>query len=110
MRVATTLAADGTVKLGILHKPRALTQWNATFFAKGTFGSGTIAWLWADNGDTSTLLPITDYSGAAVTSTSNDSFNVNFGNGNKLADQPQFFATLTGSTNPSITLGYYDNQ
>lgn len=109
-RFSTTISSNTSVKLGTLHRPRALTQWNATFFAKGTFGTGTLSWSWADAGDTANLIPLTDYTGAQITSTATDSFNVNFGNGNTLEDQPSFYATLAGSTSASITLGYYDNQ
>lgn len=111
MRVVTApITTDSTFYIGTLHKPRALTQWSATFFAKGTFGGGTLSWQWIDNGDTAILLPLTDYTGAAITSTAADTFNVNFGNGNTNSDAPKFYATLAGSTSASITVGYLDNQ
>lgn len=110
-RIATTISTNTTVEIGRLHRPRPLTNWQATFFAKGTFGGGTLSWFWADNNDTVNLLPLTDYTGASITSTANDSFNVTFGNGNKINDDPRFFGTLAGgSTLASITLGYYDNN
>lgn len=111
MKVTTTLATNATAFIGTLHKPRALTQWSATFYAKGTFGGGTLSWLWSDDGTTVSLLPLTDYSGTAITSTANDSFNVNFGNGSLNNDQPKFYGTLAGGSSlASITFGYYDNQ
>lgn len=106
-----SLVGNTTVPIMNLNKPRALTQWNGTFYAKGTFGGGTISWSVAVRGDTATLLPLTDYSGAAITSTANDIFNTNFGNGNSNSDCPRFYATMAGgSTLASVEVGVYDNQ
>ncbi len=105
------VGTNGTFLIGTLHKPRNLTQWGATFYAKGTFGGGTLSWLWSDDGTTVALLPLTDYQGVAITSTANDSFNVTFGNGNTLTDNPKFYGTLAGGSSlATVTFGYYDNQ
>lgn len=94
-----------------VHRRRGATQYDATLFANGTFGGGTIAWLWSPDGGT-TKQPIKDMSGTAVTSTAADSFNVQFGNTttNAASDQIKIYATLTGSTSPSITVGVIDNR
>lgn len=103
------ITADGSYKLGTVRKKRDLTEWFGLFYAYGTFGSGTIAWQWSPDGGT-TKLAINDLSGAAITSTSNDNFVSNFATGSSLSDGIDLYITLTGSTNPSITVGYYDNN
>lgn len=107
----TQLVGNTTVPIMNLHKPRALTDWQGTFYAKGTFGGGTISWQVAVRGDTATLLPLTDYTGTSITSTANDLFNTVFGNGNANTDAPRFYATMAGgSTLATVEVGIYDNQ
>lgn len=110
MRVVQTLAADGTVALGPLHKPRGDNMWEATFFAKGTFGGGTLSFQWADDGDTANLIPMTDISGTQLSYTQPDCANARIGLGSGLTDQPKFYATLIGATAPSLTVGYLDTN
>lgn len=105
----TQLTTNETVFLGNVHKNRQATQWFANFFAFGTFASGTINWLWSPDGGT-TKLAMTDYSGAAITSTADDSFGSNMGNGNTLTNAPKLYAMLTGAGTASITVGFFDNN
>ena len=104
-----TITANGTYYIcDIFCRPDA-TNYLATLYASGTFGSGTIAWNWSPDAGT-TLLPIRDLSGNALTSTGNDSFNTQFGNATGNQAKPQIYAVLSGATSPSIKIGALDNR
>lgn len=104
----TSIVANGTVLLGNVAKNRDYYEWKATFFAYGTFGSGTVAYFWSPDG--TTMLPIKDMGGIAVSSAANDSFNVNQCTGSKNTDRISIYATLSGATSPNLSVGYYDNN
>lgn len=108
-KYTNTLTEDATVYICDVHRRRDAWSWIATLYAVGTFGSGTIAWQWSPDGGT-TKLALKDFSGVALTSTSNDSFNVQMGTGKNLTDNIKIYATLSGSTGPSITVGCFDNN
>jgi hypothetical protein len=108
---ATPITADGTYFLGNVVKSRNYDVWKGLFYAYGTFGGGTVAWRWAPvAGSTAVLLPMADYTGAAITSTANDSFTSEFVTGSKNTDHIQLYAVVTGSAGASITLGFYDSH
>lgn len=103
------ITADGTYDLGHIVRPRNADSWKGLFFAYGTWGSGTIAWKWSPVDASSTLLAMKDYNGTAITSTVDDSFTSEFVTGSKNTDRIRLYVVLTGSTNPSLTVGFYDN-
>lgn len=92
-----------------LIKPRDYYCWFATIVAQGTFGGGTVAWFFSIDQGT-TLLPINDLTGVAITQTSNGGVNATFGSGSANGDAPQIYVKLTGATSPSITVAVLDNQ
>lgn len=108
-KYTNTLAADGTAQIAFVKKPRSLTDWLGTFFVTGTFGGGTLAWQWSPDGGT-TKLALKDLTGTAITSTAADSFNGTMGTASKNGEEPILYATLTGSTNPSLTFGVFTNE
>lgn len=104
-RVAQTVTADGTYCFQPLSTPSAWSPYKMTIFADGTFGSGTIAWnLYNGSG----YQVLKDLTGTAVTSTSDDSFNVDLGFSQN--NPAKVCAVLSGATNPSIVIGMYDNN
>jgi hypothetical protein len=108
-KYTATFAADGTAFICNVVKPRNLPMWQATIFVYGTFGAGTIAWQWSPDGGT-TKLALKDFSGTALTTTTNDSLPVQLGTGDKNSDRVKLYAVLTGSTAPSLTVGVFDNN
>lgn len=102
---------DATKLIGKVVKDRNNSTYLATFFLHGTFGGGTISWLWSPDGGT-TKIPVKDQLGSAITSTAVDGFNVPLGNGSCYdnSDAPEIYATLAGSTNPALTVGFFDNN
>lgn len=103
----TTAAADTFVCN--VNKKRDFICWQATMFAYGTFGGGTVNWLISpDRGVTK--IPMYDISGTAYTSTANDDFTVTLGGGGTNSDCMQIYATLTGSAGASVTLDVFDNN
>lgn len=103
------IANNTTTLLGSVVKKRDFHTWKGLFFVYGTFGSGTIAWKWSPDGGT-TKLAMTDYGGAAVLSTANDSFVSEMCTGSDNSDKILLYAALTGATNPNLIVGFYDNN
>lgn len=108
-KYTSTLLADGTADLGFLHKNRVYPVCEVFFFGYGTFGGGTLALYWSPDGGT-TKIPVTDLTNVAVTSTQNFGVMATMVTGDKNSDQITLHAVLTGSTNPSLIVGYYDNN
>jgi hypothetical protein len=103
------ITATGETFIGTVMRPPNLTNWFATFFAYGTFGGTTINWQWSpDNG--TTFLPMKDLTGNAVTSTTNDSFNSEFGTGKKNSDHITLWVNLVSGSGINVNVGFYDNQ
>jgi hypothetical protein len=89
-------------------KPRHADIWKATVNIFGTFGSGTVALNMSTDGGT-TKVAIKNASGSAYTTTAADNFNMELGNGGRYNDDILIYATLSGATNPSITITVHDN-
>lgn len=110
--VALSGNSTGTFVCEII-RPRAFWSWIATLAAYGgggnNFGGGTVAWFWSPDRGT-TLLPLLDLTGNAITWTTDGAFNSQFGNGAKNSDAPQIYVKLTGSTSPTINVVVFDNR
>ena len=105
----TTISADGTVELGVIKRNTGNFPSELMFFGYGTWGSGTLTLYWSPDAGT-TKIAMTDLSNAAVTSTVNFGIRSSFITGGKNSDKIHLYATLAGSTNPSLTVGFYDND
>ena len=104
----STLSADGTVELGTIKRNQENRSSELMFFGYGTWGGGTVTLYWSPDGGT-TKIALTDLTNAAVTSTANFGLRSSFVTGSKNNNKIKVYATLTGSTNPSLSLGFYDN-
>lgn len=104
-----SLTTNTSVFLGNVVRPRNFDEWKGLFFVYGTFGGGTVSWLWSPDGGI-TKLAMTDYTGTAITSSANDSFKANFETGSDNNDRIQLYATLSGGSNSNLTVGFYDNH
>lgn len=106
-----TLTVDSDTAICVIERRRAGTNaWQATVFTYGTFGSGTVLLKASPDGGT-TKLALKDFNGTAISSTAASVFNTQpFGNGTHLMDYITIYASLTGSTNPSITVDLFDNR
>lgn len=100
---------NGTYLVGNLVKKRDSNNFAMTCWVEGTFGSGTIAWRLSRNSGTTTI-PLSDYNGAAITSTAAGAFNSQPCTGNNNNDRVQLYVILTGATSPSLTVGFIDNN
>ncbi len=89
-------------------KPRNADKWIGTFNIFGTFGSGTVALNMSTDGGT-TKVAIKKADGTSYTTTAADNFQVELGCGSGNSDDIILYATLSGSTNPSITITAHDN-
>lgn len=89
-----------------LHNIRGKSRQTYTLFVTGTFGSGTAALYTSPDGGT-TSVAIKDATGTAV------SFTVNGMTNFELMSDPSspivVQVTLTGATNPSLTLALFSN-
>jgi len=103
-----TTAAAETFVCNVVKK-RDFMFWQATCFAWGTFGGGTVNWLVSPDGGT-TKIPMYDISGAAYTSTTDDDFTTTLGGGSTISDCIKIYATLTGSAGATVNLAVFDNN
>lgn len=106
-----TLTVDGDTAICQIDRRRADTNaWQGSIFAYGVFGSGTVAMKMSPDGGT-TKIAMKDFNGTAITGTSAYAFNTQpLGNGSHLGDFITIYASLSGSTNPSITVDLFDNR
>lgn len=105
------ISSNGTFQIGTIDRNRNYHRWEATMFVDGTFGGGSLAWLWSpDKGVTK--LPINDQSStrAPIISIANDSFLTAGQSGDKNSDKVQLYVTLTGASSPNLTIGFIDNN
>lgn len=107
--VATITADTTSLYVCDIKKSREYWCWFATLVAYGTFGSGTVAWFYSlDQG--TTLIPLNDLTGVAITQTANGGVNAQFGVGGTNSDNPRIYVKMTGSTSPSVTVAVLDNN
>lgn len=112
MKQVITLSANTTgngTYVGTVTKKRDYHKWEATIFAYGTWGTGTLTWYWSPDGGT-TVIAFTDLTDAALSMTTNKSYEVGLCTGSHNSDKIQIYVQLTGATSPSLTVGYYDNN
>ena len=104
------ITSNGSVNLSYLRKAREHTQYVSLLLAYGTWGGGTLAFfLSPDNG--TTKIPLTQTpGGTGISLTANGMAVITLGTPNTNTDQLQLWATLSGATNPSITVKNYDNN
>lgn len=108
-RYAITVTADGDTYIADVVKKRDFYQWFGTFYASGTWGGGTITYKVSVDGGT-TKIPLKDASGASITSNADDNFTTNLTTPAKLSQTTKLYASMAGSTNPSVTVTLDDNN
>lgn len=112
MKYTTTFAADAslTYVCTVERRKSDANDYFANVFVYGTFGSGTVTLFVSPDGGT-TKIPLKDaQSGTAISTAAAAMFSIRLGNGTKLTDAPIIYATLTGSTNPALTVALFDNR
>lgn len=105
---SVTITTNTTTKICDITKPRDYHVWLATLGAKGTWGGTTLTWKWSVDGGVN-LYPITTAPGSAVTSTNDDSFDVELGI-SQTNTPASLYAVTTGGTGASITVLAVDNR
>jgi hypothetical protein len=98
--------------LSIIQRRRTDDGFQATILAyagTGSWGGGTLAYYLSPDGGT-TLIPLKDLSGNAITSNADDNVNVNLGNSSHNNDRLQLWGKMTGGTSSNITVAVYDNN
>ena len=110
-KYTVTLSGDGSTKVCEIDRRRAdSNNWQGTAFISGTFGSGTVKLQFSPDGGT-TKFDSKDWSGTAISTTANAMFVTQpMGSGDKLTDFISVYATITGSTNPSVSVSLFDNR
>lgn len=108
---ATFTADAANTYVCTVNKKRDLTDWFATAFVTGTFGGGTVTLLISPDGGT-TKVPLLNTSNVAIsTGTAGAMSSIRLGgSGSTNSDSMIIYATLTGSTNPALTVAIFDNN
>lgn len=108
-KYTTNVTIDDDYYLCDINKPRALTEYRYAVNAYGTWGTGTLTFkISTDDGNT--LVDLQDATGTPIALTANGNFTGNWGNGSKNNDAPKFYATMSGSTNATVTVDVFDNN
>lgn len=105
------MSADASTVLANIHRRADSQSYAGSFFAQGTFGSGTVTLQVSIDGGT-TKITVKDVLGNNVSLSANGYQNFVLGNPSTDlgADQITLYATLVGSTNPSLTVALFDNR
>lgn len=110
-KYTVTVSADGDVAICQIDRRRADTNaWQASVFAYGTFGSGTLVLKASPDGGT-TKVAMKDFTGTAISGTAAYTFNTQpMGNGSHLADFITIYVSMSGSSSPAVTVALFDNR
>lgn len=109
-KYTATITADGDYFLCNLTKSSTNNEYRFSANVYGsTFGSGTVTLKISTDGGT-TKTAMMDASGSPIASTAADNYTGQWGNGSTNNDAPKLYATMTGSTNPSVTYDFFDNN
>lgn len=106
----TTFSGDASLtKLAVI-RPQSNRAGEATISVQGTFGGGTFTLFESLDGGT-TKIACKDISGTAYSTTTNDSFRYyQPGHATSESGNVILYGTLSGSTNPSLSVIILDNQ
>lgn len=90
--------------------PGTATEWFANSYVYGTFGGGTVTLFASPDGGTTKIALKDAISGTAISVATTAAMNtIRLGSGSKLDDNIGIYATLSGATNPSLTVAIFDN-
>lgn len=103
------ITANGDYFICNLTKSGRLNEYRYAANVYGTFGGGTVTLkISTDAGVTKVALM--DASGSPITSTANDNYTGQWGNGSTNSDAPQLYATMSGAAGASVTYDFFDNN
>ena len=105
---ATAITANGTYEIAKVHLKSNVTEYLATITSFGTFGGGTITIQLSPDGGT-TKITQDSSPGTPYSATANSTINFRSGGGSDNTSSPILYATLSGATNPSLTIAVDDN-
>jgi hypothetical protein len=106
-KYTATLSADGSVYVCNVHRDRNLDFFTGTVFITGTFGGGTVVISASlDSGTTKITLP--NPTGVAITA--NAAFNFTLAGQGDLSEDIKIYATISGSTAPTVVISVYDQR
>ncbi len=103
------ITTDGDYFICNLTKSGKLNEYRYAANVYGTFGGGTVTLKISTDGGT-TKVAMMDASGAPITSTANDNYTGQWGNGSTNLDAPKLYATMSGGTAAAVTYDFFDNN
>lgn len=109
MKSTTALTTNTSVQIGEAIRTVGSDIYEATIFVTGTFGGGTVV-IQASPDNGTTKVTLKDTTGTVVSVTANDVYNVRLGNANKNGDSIKLYATMSGSTSPTVSVAVFDNR
>lgn len=105
------MSADASTVLANIHRRADSQSYAGTLVVQGTFGGGTCTLQLSIDGGV-TKITVKDVLGNNVALSANGYQNFVLGNPSTDlgADQITLYATLSGSTNPDLTVALFDNR
>ena len=109
-KYSASFTADASTYICDIHRRRDANDWFGNVLVSGTFGSGTVAIQVSPDGGTTKITLNQDGTATAASGTAAAVYNIKLGNPSKNTETYKLYATLTGSTNPAISVVVFDNQ
>lgn len=107
------LTADESVKICSVSRGTEMDAYEVTVFAVdgggNGFGSGTVTIQASPDGGT-TKVTLKDVGGTTVSITADDVYNIRLGYAGKLGEEIDIYATMSGSTSPTVDIVAFDNR
>lgn len=97
-----------SVEICSVRKRQEVDMYEATIFAAGAFGGGTITIQASPDGGT-TKVNLRDISGSVVAITQDDAYNVRLGFADKLGEEIKLYATMAGGAAQDVDVTVFDN-
>jgi hypothetical protein len=105
-----SIDADESVKICSVGRACDASGYNITVFATGGFGSGTVT-IQASPDSGTTKVTLKDVAGSTVSITSDDVYNIkDLGYAGINGEEIEIYATMSGSTTPTVTVAAFDNR
>lgn len=106
---SVTIDADESVKICSVGRGTGKDAYEVTVFAYGSFGSGTVT-IQASPDAGTTKVTLKDVAGSTVSITTPDVYNIRTGFAGINGQEIELYATMSGSTTPSVTVDAFDNR
>lgn len=106
---SVTLTTNDSVKICTVSRGTYMEMYESSLCIYGSFDGGTVTIQVSPDRGT-TKITQKDIGGTSVVATENETYNIRLGYAGILGQELEIYATITGATNPNITVDSFDNK